>query len=186
MRTRTTESRDGTVRNLTTGTITKSLAGDNFPMHDFPTGETRQTGLFVQDELRFFDGRFTLTPGLRYDHYALSPDGDDAVYNKAAGGPAVSKSDSHLSPKLSALWQATDRVSLWAQYVFGYRAPNYQEVNGSFRNTIQGYGAAPNANLNPEKSRSFEIGARYTDVTTCRPAWPCSTTATATLSSRCN
>lgn len=162
MRTRTSESRDATVVNLTTGTTTRSLAGENFPVHDFPTGETRQTGLFAQDEMRFFDGRFTLTPGLRFDHYSLSPDGDDLVYTSAGGRPAVSKSDSHVSPKLSALWQATDRVNLWAQYVFGYRAPNYQEVNGSFRNPVQGYGAAPNADLNPEKSRSFEVGARYT------------------------
>ncbi|CAG9173678.1 Hemin receptor [Cupriavidus laharis] len=161
MRVQSAESRDGVVRNLTTGTTSKSLAGENFPMHDFPDGETRQTGLFVQDELRFFDGRFTLTPGLRYDHYALSPD-DDMVYNNAAGRPAVSKSDSNVSPKLSALWLATDRVNVWAQYVFGYRAPNYQEVNGSFRNLVQGYGAAPNPDLKAEKSRSFEIGARYT------------------------
>ena len=92
MRTRTSESRDATVVNLTTGTTTRSLAGENFPVHDFPTGETRQTGVFAQDEMRFFDGRFTLTPGLRFDHYSLSPDGDDLVYTSAGGRPAVSSS----------------------------------------------------------------------------------------------
>ncbi|QOT76491.1 TonB-dependent hemoglobin/transferrin/lactoferrin family receptor [Cupriavidus basilensis] len=162
LRTQTSEMRDGTTYNRTTGVVSKSLAGDNFPIHDFPKGETRQTGIFVQDELQFAGGRFTLTPGLRFDHYSLGPD-DDKLYNSVASKPAISKSDSALSPKLSALWQATDRINLWAQYVFGYRAPNYQEINGSFRNTIQGYGAAPNGDLNPEKSRSFEIGARYTD-----------------------
>ncbi|MGO4328814.1 TonB-dependent hemoglobin/transferrin/lactoferrin family receptor [Cupriavidus sp. M-11] len=162
IRVRSSENRDGTAYNRTTGTVSKSLAGDNFPIHDFPSGETRQTGVFVQDALQFAGGRFTLTPGLRFDHYSLGPD-DDKLYNSVASKPAISKSDSALSPKLSALWQATDRINLWAQYVFGFRAPNYQEVNGSFRNTIQGYGAAPNGDLNSEKSRSFEIGARYSD-----------------------
>lgn len=162
IRTESQEYRDATVVNTTTGTTTKSLAGENFPLHDFPKGETRQVGVFVQDELRFMNGRFTVTPGLRFDHYSLGPD-NDPQYNSVAAKPAISKSDSNLSPKLSALWQATDRINLWAQYVFGYRAPNYQEINGSFRNPVQGYGAAPNGELNPEKSRSFEVGVRYTD-----------------------
>jgi outer membrane receptor protein involved in Fe transport len=59
----------------------------------------------------------------------------------------------------------TDRINVWAQYVFGYRAPNYREINGSFRNPVQGYGAAPNGDLDPEKSRSFEVGVRYTSET---------------------
>ncbi|RZT38428.1 TonB-dependent hemoglobin/transferrin/lactoferrin family receptor [Cupriavidus agavae] len=158
------EGRDVTTFNTTTGAVSKSLAGENFPLHDFPKGETRQVGVFVQDELRLLDGRFTLTPGLRYDHYSLGPE-NDPLYSNAAGQTAVSKRDGNLSPKLSALWQATEHVNLWAQYVFGYRAPNYREINGGFRNPVQGYGAAPNADLDPEKSRSFEVGVRYTGQT---------------------
>ncbi|WP_019451944.1 TonB-dependent hemoglobin/transferrin/lactoferrin family receptor [Cupriavidus sp. BIS7] len=162
IRTESEEYRDANVANITAGTGTKSLAGETFPLHDFPKGETRQVGVFMQDELRFMHGRFTLTPGLRFDHYSLGPD-DDPLYNRVAAKPAISKSDSNLSPKLSALWQATDRINVWAQYVFGYRAPNYREINGSFRNPVQGYGAAPNSDLDAEKSRSFEVGVRYSD-----------------------
>ncbi|WP_035881177.1 TonB-dependent hemoglobin/transferrin/lactoferrin family receptor [Cupriavidus metallidurans] len=161
IRTESEEYRDATVVNVTTSTRTKSLAGETFPLHDFPKGATRQVGVFVQDELRLMNGRLTLTPGLRFDHYSLGPD-DDSLYNSVAAKPALSQSNSNLSPKLSALWQATDRVNVWAQYVFGYRAPNYREINGSFRNLVQGYGAAPNSELDPEKSRSFEVGVRYT------------------------
>ncbi|WP_137925997.1 TonB-dependent hemoglobin/transferrin/lactoferrin family receptor [Cupriavidus sp. 2SB] len=164
LQTTSEEMRDATVVNTTTGTTVKSLAGENFPLHDFPKGETRQIGVFVQDELRFFDGRFTLTPGLRFDQYSLGPD-DDSLYHSANGKAPIDKSDSNLSPKLSALWQATDRINVWAQYVFGYRAPSYREINGSFRNPVQGYGAAPNGDLDPEKSRSFEVGVRYTSDT---------------------
>jgi hemoglobin/transferrin/lactoferrin receptor protein len=162
IRTESQEYRDVTVMNTTTGTTSKSLAGENFPLHDFPKGETRQVGVFAQDELRFLDGRVTVTPGLRFDHYSLGPD-NDGLYTSVAAKPAISQSDSNLSPKLSALWQATERVNLWAQYVFGYRAPNYREVNGSFRNLVQRYGAAPNGDLSAEKSRSLEVGARYAD-----------------------
>ena len=155
---RSSEQRDGLVQNLTTGTSTKTLAGETFPIHDFPTGMTRQTGLYIQDELRY--GSFSVTPGVRFDHYSLGPD-DDATYERVAGREPVGKSDSAVSPKLAALWRATDRINLWAQYVFGFRAPNYREVNGAFMNPVQGYGAAPNPDLKAEKSRSFEIGARY-------------------------
>ncbi len=156
---RSSEVRDGLVRNLTTGASTKTLAGETFPIHDFPTGLTRQTGIFIQDELRY--GAFTVTPGLRFDHYSLGPDSDDATYERVAGRTPVDKSDSAVSPKLAAIWRATDHVNVWAQYVYGFRAPNYQEVNGAFINPVMGYGAAPNPDLKAEKSRSFEIGARY-------------------------
>lgn len=36
LRTQTSEMRDGTTYNRTTGVVSKSLAGDNFPIHDFP------------------------------------------------------------------------------------------------------------------------------------------------------
>ena len=162
IRTESDEMRDATARNTTTGTTMKSLAGETFPIHDFPRGASRQLGVFVQDELRGFNGRLTLTPGVRFDHYALGPD-NDPLYNSVAAKPAVSKRDANVSPKLSALWQTTDRVNVWAQYVFGYRAPSYTEINGSFRNPVQRYGSVPNGELGPEKSRSFEIGVRYSD-----------------------
>ncbi len=52
----TKELRDATSYNLTTGTVSKSLAGDNFPVRDFPTGTTDTLGLFVQDEISHLAG----------------------------------------------------------------------------------------------------------------------------------
>ena len=158
--TQTEEARDGSARNRATGATSNSVGGTAYPEHDFPGGDSRQIGVFLQDEMAMRGGRFTVTPGLRFDHFALRPD-QDAVYAVGATAPAIDKSDWAVSPKLSTLWRATDRVSLWAQYVFGFRAPNYQEVNGKFVNYSGGYGSAPNPGLEPEKSRSFEIGARY-------------------------
>jgi len=158
--TQTEEARDGSSYNRNTGARDKSVGGTRYPEHDFPNSDSRQIGVFLQDEMAMLAGRFTVTPGLRFDHFALHPD-TDPVYEKGNKAPAIDKRDWAVSPKLSTLWRATDRVSLWAQYVFGFRAPTYAEVNGKFANYSGGYGSAPNPNLEPEKSRSFEIGARY-------------------------
>lgn len=162
-RVRTEELRDARVRNLTTGAFFKSLAGENFPLRDFAIGTTDTVGLFVQDEIvGLASGGLTLTPGLRYDRRRLEPEVDalaQAVLS-ANGKQAVSQTDSAFSPKLAALWQFTPVLAGYGQIVRGFRAPNYEEVNGTFRNTIQNYGISPNPNLKPETSTGVELGLR--------------------------
>lgn len=163
-RVRTEELRDARIWNLTSGTFTKTLAGDTTPARDFPIGETTTAGLFVQDEISgLADGRLSVTPGLRYDWRKLEPKVDEIAQATltANGKTAVSQSHSALSPRLSANWKLSDVYSLWGQVVRGFRAPNYEEVNGNFRNTTQGYGTAPNAGLKPETSTGVEVGLRW-------------------------
>ncbi|MBI2312462.1 MAG: TonB-dependent hemoglobin/transferrin/lactoferrin family receptor [Betaproteobacteria bacterium] len=162
-RLRTEELRDARVRNLTTGAFFKSLAGDNFPVRDFATGVTDTVGAFVQDEIAgLAGGRLSLTPGLRYDRRRLKPEVDvlaQAVLT-ANGKQAVSQTDSAISPKLAALWQISPALAGYGQIVRGFRAPNYEEVNGTFRNPIQNYGISPNPSLKPETSTGVEVGLR--------------------------
>jgi len=158
-RTRTDELRDTTAYNLTTGTTIKTLAGETFPVKDFPPGEATNLGLFVQDELSFMDGRFLLTPGLRYDEVKLNPE----AMSKTAGPytvHAASHKKSAVSPKLGALWQATPDMALYGQIVRGFRAPNYSEVNGMFFNPLMRYAVLPNNDLKAEKSTGLELGTR--------------------------
>jgi hemoglobin/transferrin/lactoferrin receptor protein len=162
-RLRTEESRDARVRNLTTGAFSKSLAGDNFPLRDFAPGYTDTLGLFVQDEIvGLAQDRLTLTPGLRYDRRKLTPEVDALSQGvlAAIGKRAVSQSDSAFSPKLAALWRFSPALSAYGQAVRGFRAPNYEEVNGHFRNTVQSYGISPNPGLRPETSTGLEAGVR--------------------------
>lgn len=142
----------------------KTLAGDVFPLRDFANGSTDTLGFFFQDEISgLFDGKLTVTPGLRYDWRRLSPEVDALAQQvlTANGKQAVEQTDNAVSPKLAALWHFTPSVAGWGQVVRGFRAPNYNEVNGSFRNSAQQYGISPNPNLKPETSVGFELGLRY-------------------------
>jgi hemoglobin/transferrin/lactoferrin receptor protein len=163
-RVRSEQRRDATARNQTTGALTKTLAGDAFPLRDFAPGYTDTVGIFLRDDISgFAGGRLTLTPGLRYDWRTLQPEPDalsQGVLN-ATRRPAVEKTDSAFSPKLAALYRFDAAWSAWGQVVRGFRAPNYEEVNAHFRNTAQSYAISPNPNLEPETSTGVELGLRH-------------------------
>jgi hemoglobin/transferrin/lactoferrin receptor protein len=162
-RVETEQKRDARVWNLTANTFTKTLAGDSFPLRDFAPGHTDTLGLFVQDEIAL-DDRLTLTPALRYDWRKLEPEPDalsQAVLT-ATGKQAVEQTDGALSPKLAALWRFTPHWAVFGHLARGFRAPNYEEVNGHFRNTTQSYGVSPNPDLKPETSVGVELGLRLT------------------------
>lgn len=159
----TSELRDALVRNQTTSTSSKSLAGDSFPLRDFAPGHTDTLGLFIQDEISgLADGKLSLSPGLRYDWRKLSPRVDTLAQQvlNAIGRSAVEKTAASLSPKLGALWHLHTDYSAFAQLVSGFRAPNYEEVNGAFRNSVQRYGFSPNPALKPETSTGIELGLK--------------------------
>lgn len=140
-----------------------SLAGETFPLRDFANGYTDTVGVFVQDEIGgFAGGALTLTPALRYDWRRLTPEVDALAQQvlTANNRQAVTQTDSAFSPKLAALWRIDPAWSLYGQLVRGFRAPNYEEVNGSFRNTAQRYGISPNPDLKPETSTGVEVGAK--------------------------
>ncbi len=157
------ELRDARIWNRTTGAFTKSLAGETYPLRDFANGKTDTIGLFAQDEIAgLADGQLSLTPGLRYDRTRLKPEMDAIAQQVLTliGRQAAEKTYGALSPKLGAIWRFTPQVSSYGQIARGFRAPNYKEVNGVFRNTSQQYGVTPNPTLEPETSIGVELGLR--------------------------
>lgn len=168
MRQEVEELRDGTVTNLATGVTTKALAGETYPLRDFAKGRTDTAGVFVQDEIGgLAGGRLTLTPGVRYDHTKLKPEVDALAQQvlTTIGRRAVEQSHGALSPKFGAQWKFSERLASWGQLAAGFRAPNYNEVNGAFRNTSQFYAIVPNADLKPERSIGLELGLRARSAT---------------------
>ncbi|HEX5802218.1 MAG TPA: TonB-dependent receptor, partial [Azospira sp.] len=62
MRQEVDELRDATRYNRTTGTVSKSIAGETYPLRDFAVGTTDTIGLFLQDEIGgLAGGRLSLT-----------------------------------------------------------------------------------------------------------------------------
>lgn len=157
-RTYTEELRDARVFNLTAGSFTKTLAGETSPLRDFPKGSTQTLGLFAQDEIALAGGSWHLTPGLRYDRVRLNPELDSLVL--VFGTPPAARTHAAWSPKLAARWQLAPNAMIVGQLARGFRAPNYEEANGTFRNTVQGYGVSANPDLKPETSTGVELGLR--------------------------
>lgn len=137
-------------------------ASSSLNVRDIPKTKTTQWGLYAQNELSFANNRFSLTPGLRYDSYDLTPEVDPQFAN--GGGTATALKDSALSPKLLASWRALDNVTVFGQYSSGFRAPNAMELNGSYISPM-GYAAIANPELKPETSHGFEFGSRFGDST---------------------
>jgi len=145
-------------QSLRTGTVPPP--GETFPNRAFPTTDYTLVGAYVQDE--FAAGPVTFYPALRYDYYKLDPKNDPLF---TANTP-VGQSDSHVSPKLSAVWKVDDLISVFANAASGFKAPAPSQVNNGFSNPTSFYTAISNPDLKPETSRSFELGVRLR-----RPTW---------------
>ncbi|MBO9544261.1 TonB-dependent hemoglobin/transferrin/lactoferrin family receptor [Caulobacter sp.] len=141
--TRQKGTRDGTV----------PPAGETFPAKAFPTTDFTLAGLYVQDEITA--GPVTIYPAVRLDYYKLDPK-TDPLFTIASSG----QSDTHVSPKLGLVWDATDLVTVFANVAAGFKAPSPSQVNTGFANPISNYRSISNPDLKPETSKTLEAGFR--------------------------
>lgn len=141
--TRQQGTRDGTV----------PPSGETFPGKAFPTTDFTLAGLYVQDEITA--GPVTIYPAVRLDYYKLDPKADPLFTTATAG-----QSDTHLSPKIGVVWDATDLVTLFANLAAGFKAPSPSQVNTGFANLVSNYKSISNPDLKPETSRTLEAGFR--------------------------
>ncbi|MFN4358109.1 TonB-dependent hemoglobin/transferrin/lactoferrin family receptor [Sphingopyxis alaskensis] len=142
-------------RGLRDGTVPPF--GEVFPTRAFPETDFTRGGLFVGDEISVADGRLILYPALRFDWYDLSPQDDPLLPAFSGAG----QDGSRVSPKFGALFKLTDMVRIFANYATGFKAPEPGQVNQFFENLAFGYTSAPNPDLGPERSESFEGGLRF-------------------------
>ena len=127
---------------------------------DVPESKGNQWALWVQDEFSFADGRYTLTPALRYDHYEQKPQ-STASYesNPNAGALPPSNSGSRFSPKLLGTWKAAEALSVYAQYAYGFKAPSASQLYTNYGGPGT-YLRVGNPYLKPETSKGWELGAK--------------------------
>lgn len=160
LRTTTEERKNTTWTNLATGVTSNQFIGETYPLSEYPKGHFDQIGLFGQDEIHFLEGRLRVTPGLRYDSFDLRPETGDPLFHPVAGKAAVAKSGNRLSPKLSVSFEVMPQWQAYAQYVEGYKAPTYEQVNRYFSNNQVLFALVGNPKLNPETSKGFELGLK--------------------------
>lgn len=159
--TRVTERRDGLQTDLATGAATATILGEDLPVRDFPISRVREIGLYLQDEWRPGDGRWSWIPALRADWYRLEPTVDAMYAADNPIEPPVAIAERSLSPKLAIARRLRDDLSLFLQYAHGFRSPPFDDVNIGLDLPIFNVRAIPNPDLEPERSDSIELGLRF-------------------------
>ncbi|WP_350647627.1 TonB-dependent receptor [Pseudomonas sp. HY13-MNA-CIBAN-0226] len=140
-----------------------SAADTLTPASDFPDPTINTYSLFAQDQISW--NNWTFVPGLRYDHTQLKPQLTErflATADQSGNGEVndSTKTWHRLSPKFGTTYQFNDHYTWYGQYAEGFRTPSAKALYGRFENTSGGYQVAPNPNLEPEKSKSYETGLR--------------------------
>lgn len=128
---------------------------------DMPDVDTSQFGIFIDDEIRIGDSAFSLTPGIRYDWYEHTPK-DTASYqdNPNYTGLPDGQSEGQFSPKLLGKYEVTPEFDVFAQWAMAFRGPTATELYLDY-GAPGTYLRIGNADLQPETSHGFEIGATY-------------------------
>lgn len=128
---------------------------------DIPDVDGTRFGIFVDDRIALGDGRFALTPGLRFDWHQYTPKESDAyATNSGIGifGLPPANSDSQFSPKLLATYDVNPELQFFAQWAMSYRAPTMSELYLNFTNPGL-YAVTGNSDLKSETGQGIELGA---------------------------
>ncbi|MCI1836204.1 TonB-dependent receptor [Achromobacter ruhlandii] len=127
---------------------------------DVPLSKGSQWALWMSDEFSFGDGRYTVMPALRYDHYEQKPRSTESYASNRNGGVLPPEnSGGRFSPKLLTTWKAADELSLYAQYAYGFKAPSATQLYTNYGGPGT-YLRVGNPYLKPETSKGWELGAK--------------------------
>jgi outer membrane receptor protein involved in Fe transport len=140
-----------------------ATAGDAYASNG---GDSLVYGAFLQDELKLFDGRVLITPGMRYEYTSLF----DGYNEQRASGIARRDVDKRivraLTSRIGARYTATDWVSFRTAYGESFRSPTLNELYGLSKiSTSTYYG---NDALKPERLKSIEGGVDITPLADLR------------------
>jgi hemoglobin/transferrin/lactoferrin receptor protein len=141
------------LRNLTAGTTTTTRAGG----FNFANATTIRSDFYIQDEIKLFQDRLVLTPGVRYAYYNIDPR-PDVDYQIVPGKEPVEVSASQLTSKVGALFHLTDIYSVYGQYAEGFKMPTAEQLYTSLPGF--GFNLIPAPDLRPEQVRAYEAGLR--------------------------
>ena len=126
------------------------------------SGGTQQSfGAFVQDIFTPAP-KVAITLSARVDRWR-NYDAHNLETTVATGLPTANnkpslpdKDDTVVSPRVAAIFHATDQVSVWGDFGLGFRAPTLNELYRQF--SVGAVLTRPNDQLGPERLRGGEIG----------------------------
>jgi vitamin B12 transporter len=137
------------------------VTGTNILLKRAAGGTQRSLGAYVQDVFTPL-AQLTVTLSARIDNWR-NYDGHNLETTVATGQPAPGnkptlpdREDTVGSPRFAALYRLTDRVNVWGDMSWGFRAPTLNELYRQFRqgtNLVQA-----NENLGPERLIGGEGG----------------------------
>ncbi|MFW5910106.1 MAG: TonB-dependent receptor plug domain-containing protein, partial [Thiohalospira sp.] len=119
----------------------------------------QSVGTFVQEEVRL--GQVMLTAGARYDTLDATADGRYDSGKMAMVTEGLDSTDHNLSWSLGANWSLAEAFRPYASLAEGYRSASLIERYLDYQQG-GGYALIPDAQLDPERNRSLELGARGT------------------------
>ncbi|KAA0968136.1 TonB-dependent hemoglobin/transferrin/lactoferrin family receptor [Aureimonas fodinaquatilis] len=145
---------NNTFNSLTGATTTAINQG-----FSFPRVTTDRADIYLQDDVALFDGRLTVTPGVRLAHYAIDPTGDDS-YPGLPGFEPEKQSNTELLTSVGAIYHLTDIYSAYASFGQGFKMPTSQQLFQSSTDLFTGSAIVPNPTLKPESVDAYEAGIR--------------------------
>ncbi|WP_159998302.1 TonB-dependent hemoglobin/transferrin/lactoferrin family receptor [Roseomonas sp. 18066] len=151
--TETDYARRDVTTNLTTGVSTVARAGG----FNFANADTRRLDGYIQDEISVLSNRLTVTPGLRYSTYRITPQ-PDADYRASPGAEPTTLDADDLALKLGAVLRLDETWSLFGNYGEGFKMPTAEQLFTSLPGAS--FNLVPNPDLKPESVRSYEGGIR--------------------------
>ncbi|MBE0538624.1 MAG: TonB-dependent receptor [Ignavibacterium sp.] len=147
---------DFTIQRDTLTYTTATILGPESPAHDLYSKEPRQFSVYLQDKMEFTS--MIINAGLRYDYF-----NSRSLYSANTNAPTqdlrMAETKNTFSPRLGISFPITDEGIIHFSYGHFYQLPpfSYLYANPTFENNV----AIPtfgNANLNPEKTVTYEIG----------------------------
>jgi len=159
-RNRFSEYRNGLQTRLDTGVVSNVILGEVMPVRDFPLSHTRETAIYLQDDIALGASDVSLVAGLRHERYRL----DASIDPLFAEDFDIVPSDierSSTTPRLGLRWEPASGLSLYVLAAEGYRAPPFSDVNIALSLMLLNYEVRPNPDLRPERSRGIEFGVDW-------------------------
>ena len=132
---------------------------------DMPEVKGHQWSVWAQDEISWAQGRYALTPSLRFDAYRQSPQsGSDYAANPNANVTALQDSSGQrFSPSLLAKYTPREDLSFYVKYGYGYKVPSASQLYLNY-GAPGTYLRVGNPDLKPEVSHGYELGIEAGDA----------------------